>query len=165
MTPHPTIETLDAAAALTGATATGEWFSVDAAHVSAFDTASYFPLDEDYMDGYPDGLIEGFYLLALLDEFGSRLFPFDTAALLGWNYGLNRVRFITPVHVDQPLRLTGTILAAERRGDGILVTTEFTAELSDADRPAFIAEQLTLWRRKPTSARLTDPNTTQKASS
>ena len=163
MTSHPTITSLEEAAGLTGAAATGEWFSVDAAHVAAFDTASYFPLDEDYMDGYPDGLIEGFYLLALLDEFGSRLFPFDTSALLGWNYGLNRVRFITPVRVGQPLRLTGTITAAEPRGDGILVTTEFAGELADAERPAFIAEQLTLWRRKPTTARLTDPNTTQEA--
>lgn len=165
MTAPPLIRSLDAAAALTGATAKGEWFSVDAAHVAAFDTASYFPLDEDYMDGYPDGLIEGFYLLALLDEFGSRLFPFDTSALLGWNYGLNRVRFITPVHVDQPLRLTGTITAARPRGDGILVTTEFTGELTDADRPAFIAEQITLWRPKITSARVNDPNASQEAQS
>ncbi|GAB2845649.1 hypothetical protein ACFQ0P_04115 [Microbacterium insulae] len=148
MNSRNTVLSLADLARLEGEEATGDWFSVDAEHVAAFDKASYFPADEDYMDGYPDGLVEGFYLLALLDEFGSRLFPFDTQTLIPWNYGLDRVRFITPVHIDEPLRLSATITRVDDRGDSLLVATEYRAELAGADRPAFVAEQLTLWREK-----------------
>ncbi len=141
-----TVSTIADFSTLVGSTAIGEWFSVDAEHVVAFDTASYFPLDENYMDGYPEGLIEGFYLLALLDEFGSRLFPVDTDALIGWNYGLNRVRFVTPVHVGQPIRLSATVESVEQRDDAALVTITYRGELGGVDRPAFVAEHLTLWR-------------------
>src|SRR6516165_6642310 len=55
---------------LVGRSFVGDWFIVDARSLPLFDRAIYtdqnpYPLDAS---GYPEGLVEGFHLLALLDH-------------------------------------------------------------------------------------------------
>jgi acyl dehydratase len=125
---------------------TGDWFSVHAERVAAFEFASYFDeTDED--DEYPEGLVEGFHLLALLDKFG-RVLDVDAPGHLSWNYGLNRVRFITPVRVGDRLRLTATVTGVSPKGeDAFLTTVAYVAELEGAPRPAFAAEMVAYHER------------------
>jgi acyl dehydratase len=61
------------------------------------------------------------------------------------NYGSNRVRFPTPVPRDGRLRAHLKILSAEDGADGALrVTWQATVELEGGEKPACIAEIVTL---------------------
>ena len=61
------------------------------------------------------------------------------------NYGSNRVRFPTPVPRDARLRTHLKVLSAEDAADGALrVTWQATVELEGSEKPACIAEILTL---------------------
>jgi hypothetical protein len=139
-----TVTDLTAAPALAGRTFTGEWFSVETERLRSFEHASYF-VDDDEPDFYPEGLVEGFHLLALLDHLGNALVRVDPHTIIAWNYGLNRVRFITPVHTGRRIRLLATISDVVPKNEGYLLTFDHTVELEDADRPAYSAQLLVLW--------------------
>ena len=66
-----------------------------------------------------------------------------TAAL---NYGLNRVRFPTPVPVGSRLRGVVTLRGAQRRPAGIEAVFIVVYELEGSDRPACVAEFVALYR-------------------
>lgn len=59
------------------------------------------------------------------------------------NYGLNRVRFVTPVPADGRIRLHATLKEYEELpAGGTQVTVEARIELDGSDRPACIAEPI-----------------------
>jgi acyl dehydratase len=61
------------------------------------------------------------------------------------NYGSNRVRFPTPVPRDGRLRTLLKILSAEDGADGaVRVTWQATVELDGSEKPACVAEIMTL---------------------
>ncbi len=66
-----------------------------------------------------------------------------TAAL---NYGLNRVRFPTPVPVGSRLRAVVTLLGAQQRPAGIEAVFTVVYELEESDRPACVAEFVAIYR-------------------
>lgn len=127
--------------AIIGREWSGDWFTVEQERVDSFDHASYFE-DDGEEDPYPEGLIEGFHLLALLDHFGGQVIPSTgPSGMIGWNYGLNKVRFVTPVHVGDRVRLHATVQSVAPKGEhAYLVTVAYVAELDGADRPGFTAE-------------------------
>ena len=86
---------------------------------------------------------------ALAFEIGA--VPEDTQA--AFNYGLDRVRFITPVRAGSRIRLKTTLMSVEDRGPGQYLTkTRNSIEIEGDTRPALIAETLVMLyrrRRKP----------------
>src|SRR6266571_7497418 len=61
------------------------------------------------------------------------------------NYGLDRVRFLTPVKVGKRIRDRVVLLAAEQQDKGrLLLKTRNTIEIEGETKPALIAETLTL---------------------
>ena len=61
------------------------------------------------------------------------------------HYGLDRVRFLTPVPVGRNLRTRVKLVAAEAKGSGrTLVTTENTVEIEGEEKPALVATVLTM---------------------
>ncbi|MGH7639410.1 MAG: MaoC family dehydratase [Candidatus Dormibacteria bacterium] len=61
------------------------------------------------------------------------------------NYGLNRLRFLTPVPVDSRVRLHAKVVRIEDRPQGgVLVAYELRFELEGSERPALLAETLSL---------------------
>ena len=60
---------------------------------------------------------------------------------MGINYGLNRVRFITPVRVGRRIRLRSKLLGVEKISDDIYhLLYEQTIEVEGEQRPAMVAE-------------------------
>ena len=60
-----------------------------------------------------------------------------------FNYGLNRVRFITPVKVGSRIRMRTTLQGVEEIGPGaIQMTNVQTIEIEGSERPAMVAESL-----------------------
>jgi acyl dehydratase len=61
------------------------------------------------------------------------------------NYGLNKVRFITPIHVGKRFRNRMKVLSIEEREDGsYMLTTLNTIEVEGQEKPAMTAEWLSL---------------------
>ena len=61
------------------------------------------------------------------------------------HYGLDRVRFLTPVPVGRNVRTRVKQVAAEAKGSGrTLVTTENTVEIEGEEKPALVATVLTM---------------------
>ena len=58
------------------------------------------------------------------------------------NFGLNKVRFYTPVPVGSRLRARATVLQARRRAGALLLTSEVTLEIEGVRKPACVAETL-----------------------
>ena len=72
-----------------------------------------------------------------------KVFPSDIK--LAVNYGLNKVRFLNPVTVGSKIHARFKVLSMEEKGHGrILMSLENTIEAQGADKPAMIAETLTL---------------------
>src|SRR5262249_33851851 len=59
------------------------------------------------------------------------------------NYGLNRVRFITPVKVGAKIRMRTTLQAFDEVSPGVYQMTSLqTIEIEGSERPAMVAESL-----------------------
>jgi acyl dehydratase len=135
--------------ALVGRSFTTPWFSVDPDRSDQFEFATYLdsyphPYEEQEGDGYGDGLVEGFHLLGMIDYLLNHVFAVDFRCV-PWNYGLDRVRFVSVVRLTDRFRITGTIREVAERPQGHLVVADLTAEVEGRDKPAFVATQRALW--------------------
>jgi acyl dehydratase len=87
-------------------------------------------------------IAHGFLTLSLLPEmFASAFEVGDTR--MGVNYGLNRVRFPSPVPVGSRLRGSFKLLAYEPLDGGAQLTIEVTMEREGSAKPVCVAESLT----------------------
>lgn len=62
----------------------------------------------------------------------------------GINYGSNKVRFTNMVPVGSKVRARQKLISAEARGGGIQMTNEVTIEIEGQQRPACIAETISM---------------------
>jgi acyl dehydratase len=63
----------------------------------------------------------------------------------GLNYGSNKIRFISPVPAGSRIRLRQTLLKAEPVEDnGIRITSQMTMEVEGSERPAMVAETISV---------------------
>lgn len=61
------------------------------------------------------------------------------------NYGVNRVRFITPVLEGRGVRLGASVLSVEPAGEGWQIILDVTMELQDVEKPACVAQVVYRW--------------------
>ena len=88
----------------------------------------------------------GFLTLSLIAAHRPPDFPQLADLQLTINYGLDRLRFLTPVPAGARVRLLTTVLSAELRGPGrVLLKQEKALEIDGAAKPGYLAEQLTLF--------------------
>lgn len=144
-----TFQTLkDLAACVGQEVAVSDWISVTQQQVNQFAEATgdhqWIHVDVERAKSGPFGapIAHGFLTLSLLPKF------FETAidvveSRMGVNYGLNRVRFMSPVLVGQRLRARMKLLSAEPiPNNGLQMTWETTIELEGAAKPACVAESV-----------------------
>ena len=87
----------------------------------------------------------GYLTLALLARFTYEVGLVPADAGHAFNYGLDRVRFMTPVRVGARVRDRVTLLAAEPKGAGrVLVKAQHTIEIDGEAKPAMVAEALAM---------------------
>lgn len=60
------------------------------------------------------------------------------------NYGYDRIRFLSPVRSGARVRARVLLTAVEEKGGGLLLRTANTVEVEGEDRPALVADALTL---------------------
>ncbi|KXX58755.1 MaoC family dehydratase [Rhodococcus sp. LB1] len=90
-------------------------------------------------------IAHGYLTLALAPRVLADVLTIDTvqAAL---NYGLNKVRFPSPVPVGAKLRATVTVTSAQHKPAGVEVVYGLTYEVDGTERPACIADVVVLYR-------------------
>ena len=65
---------------------------------------------------------------------------------MGLNYGLDKVRFLSPVPVNSEVRIHMKCLDITEKNPGqYLAKTEVTMEIKGVEKPAFIAETLSMF--------------------
>ena len=147
----PLVVAFDQLAALGGRSFVGDWFSVEAGRLSLFDHAAY--TDENPhplpLAGYPDEMIEGFHLLSLLDHLMNHVLYLDGPDAFGWNYGFDRVRFVTPIRAGEAMRLSGSLATIKPKNNGFLVRADCEVEVKEGGRPGFVAQWWVNWLPVP----------------
>ena len=89
-------------------------------------------------------IAHGYLTLSMLPMMQRELWTF-VGATMGVNYGLEKVRFPTPVRVGSRVRLRVTVLGVDQRPDGsLMLRGEATIEIEGSDRPACVAQTLSL---------------------
>jgi acyl dehydratase len=130
---------------------TSDWVWVDQARIDAFAAATgdhqWIHLDAERARSGPFGttIAHGFLTLSLLPMLFDSGFAIADVQM-GVNYGLNRVRFVSPVPVGSRLRAHFRLLAFEPlpplagAAFGAQLTVEATIEREGASKPACVAE-------------------------
>jgi acyl dehydratase len=134
---------------LAGEEFVGEWFVVDRSKLRQFDEATYttenrYPVDDA---SYPEHLVEGFHLLALLDHLVNPILRVTDSRCLVWNYGFDRVRFVSPVRAGDEIRVRGVVGEVKPKNEGHLVLLRCSLDVNGRDRPGFVADWWSLWLR------------------
>lgn len=132
--------------------AVSDWIVIDQARIDKFaDTTEDFNwvhVDPERAASGPFGktIAHGFLTLSLLPLFINKSVAIGNVKL-GLNYGLNKVRFPSPVPVDS--RLRGRIRLKEMEdvapidgNPGYQITWEVTMECEGASKPACVAENV-----------------------
>ncbi|MEU9706699.1 hypothetical protein [Streptomyces sp. NPDC047981] len=128
---------------LVGQTLESPYITVDTRLRALFEEATMI---EEFMTPevralYPEGLLEGFHLLGLLDHFISKYINWEEDSY-GLNYGLDRVRFVSTMQAGRPLRFRTTVSKVEPKGDGYIVHFECVLEHEGEERPGMVATWL-----------------------
>ena len=128
--------------------AVSDWVTITQAQVDGFAQATgdaqWIHVDVERAKSGPFGgtIAHGFLTLALIPRFFEQSIQI-TAARMGVNYGLNRVRFTAPVPVGSRLRARMTLLRCEAlQPTGVQATWEVTIEREGAPKPVCVAESL-----------------------
>jgi acyl dehydratase len=149
-----TLQSLAELPALVGQdVAVSDWLTVTQEQVNLFADATgdhqWIHVDVDKAKAGPFGgpIAHGFLTLSLLPKFFESALEIRDARM-GVNYGLNKVRFTSPVPVGSRLRAHMKLLACQAiENNGMQMTWQVTVEREGSDKPACIAESLT--RRYP----------------
>jgi acyl dehydratase len=129
-----------------------DWFVVDQDRIDTFADATldhqYIHVDPEMAAGSPWGttIAHGFLTLSLSTYLvsGIRMVPVGTATIV--NYGSERVRYLQPVKSGDAIRARVLLKDVSERSRGrYLVTNEVTIEIDGQERPAMVAEILTLF--------------------
>ena len=131
---------------------TTAWESIDQSQINAFADCTgdrqWIHVDlERVRRESPFGVpvAHGFLTLSLLAKFGDVLGVVPVDAKAAFNYGLDKVRFITPVRVGARVRCEVTLLEAREQGpQRWLIKTRNTVEVEGESKPALIAELLVM---------------------
>src|SRR5262245_55224552 len=89
---------------------------------------------------YGTTIAHGFLTLSLIPALSKDNYRVDNAKM-GINYGLNKVRFLSPVPAGSRLRLRSVLADAKKIDDNTIdLTVRQTVELGGSDKPAAVAE-------------------------
>jgi acyl dehydratase len=90
-------------------------------------------------------IAHGFLTLSLLSAMGQEALPAIKGRRMGINYGLDRVRFLSPVPVGSRVRGRFTLSDISMRSDTqATLRYQVVVEIDGADKPALAAEWITL---------------------
>jgi acyl dehydratase len=128
------------------------WFKIEQERIDAFaDTTldnQFIHVDVDKAKATPFGstIAHGFLNLSLMSYFAKHFAVKIEETRMLLNYGLDRVRFISPVKVNSEVRAIGEIVEiSEKTPQQLVVKYNVTIEIKDEEKPALVAEWLIMY--------------------
>lgn len=88
-------------------------------------------------------IAHGYLTLSLIPMLASQIMRIEGVSR-GINYGSNKVRFTNAVQVGSKVRGRQKLVSVEARSGGLQLINEMTIEIEGQDRPACIAETISL---------------------
>jgi acyl dehydratase len=129
-----------------------DWMVVDQDRINRFADATgdhqWIHVDPERAKDGPFGapIAHGYLTLSLTNLFLPELISVENLSM-GINYGVNKVRFPTPVVAGSRIRAGAEIVSGEEVAGGVQVVIKITVELEGADKPACIVENVTRYLR------------------
>ena len=128
--------------------APSKWITVDQDLIDSFADATgdhqWIHVDIERATKEIGGPIAHGYLVASLIPFLAKNIISYSGVSRGINYGSNKVRFTNMVRVGAKIRMRAKMLSCEPRGGGFQIINEFTIEIDGEERPACVAEVVSL---------------------
>ncbi len=125
-----------------------DWFEVDQDRINTFADATgdhqWIHVNEE-MAGKMLGstIAHGYLTLSLLPMFGPQVLKVEGVSR-GINYGANSVRFTNMVPVNSKLRMRQVVKEVNEKAGGKQMISTCTIEIEGKDRPACVAEAITI---------------------
>ena len=127
-----------------------DWIEINQAQINNFADATgdhqYIHVDEDRAAETPFGatIAHGFLTQSLLSKLSSMNGGIKLKnSVMGINYGLDKVRFVSPVKVNSRVRARFELVSAEeKKPKHYLLKHNVTVEIEGVEKPALIAEWL-----------------------
>jgi acyl dehydratase len=127
-----------------------EWLVIDQDRINQFADAT---LDQQFIHVdsekatplFGSTIAHGFLSLSLMAGLPAPQVAPDNMTM-AFNYGLDKVRFLTPVNVGSRVRTKAKLVSVDDKGDGrYLVKNEVSMEIEGQEKPAYVAESLTMY--------------------
>lgn len=126
---------------------TSEWIEVTQERINTFADATgdhqWIHVDEEKAKDGPFGapIAHGYLTLSLFIPLFTELLDVQ-GVTTKVNYGLNKVRFPSPVKVGSRIRLVGKLTDVEDVPGGVQITVDGTIEIEGAPKPAAVLQSL-----------------------
>ena len=128
-----------------------EWMQIDQGRVNGFAEVTgdhqWIHVDVERArreSPFGEPIAHGYLTVSLLAKFAGECISVD-GIKLAVNYGLNRVRFASPVKVGSRVRARFVLGAVEDIAGGAQMLWLATVEIEGGDKPACVAEMVTRW--------------------
>jgi acyl dehydratase len=128
---------------------TSSWHTIDQDRIDRFADATgdhqWIHIDAAAAAQGPFGttIAHGYLMLSLLPALIGEIVSVSDA-VMGVNYGTEKIRFTSPVRVGSRVRAHAKLQGAERRGPGILYRIGVQIEIEGQEKPALVGEVLFL---------------------
>ena len=125
----------------------GEWLEITQDRVDLFadatDDHQWIHVDPERAASGPFGgpIAHGFLTLSLTIPLWTELLDVE-GVTTKVNYGLDRVRFVSPVHVGARVRMRAIIAEVTEVAGGYQIAVDQTIEIEGAEKPALVARGL-----------------------
>ena len=129
-----------------------DWLIINQERISAFADATldhqFIHVDSAKAAKTPFGktIAHGYLTMSLISYFAGQCGVRPDKTVMAINYGSDKVRFLQPVKVDSRIRARAVLQEAEERDHGqTLLKTRFTIEIEGEEKPAMVADILSLF--------------------
>jgi acyl dehydratase len=126
-----------------------DWFEITQERINQFADATedhqWIHIDTERAKAdspFKTTIAHGFLTLSLLPHLASEAVTVRGTFKMGINYGLNRLRFVSPVTAGSPVRARFTLQAVEDVAGGTQITWAVIVEADGAAKPSLVAEWL-----------------------
>ena len=122
-----------------------QWLTIDQTRINAFADATG---DHDWIHVNPERaktgpfgktIAHGYLTLSMVFALIREVYVFEDIKM-GLNYGIEKLRFPSPVPVDSRIRLDLTLKEARDVPDGVQITVGCTIECDASSKPAVVAD-------------------------
>ncbi|MCH8337144.1 MAG: MaoC family dehydratase [Proteobacteria bacterium] len=128
------------------------WVRIDQNMIDTFADATmdhqFIHVDEERAAQTPFGstIAHGYLTMSLISHFLAECSIRPDNAVMALNYGSDKVRYLQPVKVNSEIRAQATLMSVSEKAPGqILTKTGITIEIKGKEKPALVAEILSLF--------------------